>query len=286
MTQNGIRPATNLVSAALGVVALGALTSGAAFATDIVTFTGVGAEWLPGSVTPPAVTNLNFSNNSGSSLNPQIMWGSPAGSGQSGYEFDQAASASTTFNPPPTSPSMNLGTMKNFNEPITGQAITGVTLQITEDVKINSTDIGNENFLFNFTHDETPNGSFGSSCPYGSGLVGIGSPSTNVNFNGCADRETVSVASGTASFMIGGTAYTIEITGFQQGTSITTDWLTAEQQTNTATLIGDVTAVSNLAPAPRIGSGAAAIALLLGGLGFAGFRSRWLRRTSDHLGVA
>jgi hypothetical protein len=264
-------------STVLGAFALGALTAGPAFA-DTVAFTGVGAQW----VNVVGGAGLNYSNNSGTDLNPQVLWGT-GGSSQSGYEFDQTANVgSVAVNPPTTSVPVSLGTMMNFNQPIaSGTAITSAQLDVTEDVSINGGPANALIFKFNFTHDETPNGD--DPCPYGgsnSSLPG-GGPASNgsgVNANGCADRETVSVDSGTATFMIGGTAYTVDFTGFQQGNMTTTDWLTEENATNSAVLMADVTAYSNVvAPAPKIGagSGAAAVVMFLGGLGLAGGWRRW-----------
>jgi hypothetical protein len=286
MMQTGIRPATTLLSAALGAVALGVLGSGAAFAATI-SFSGISATWQ--NVAPPGVQHLGFVGNG--TGDARVNWGTDEGSGQSGYEFQAPGVQPVTAIVPPTpSSDFVLGTFTHHNNPIaatpTPASITGIQLAVQMDVNIDSTDLGNRIFLFDFLHDETPNGSTGDTCPFGSGRVGIGSPSTNVNFSGCADRVRVGVDTATASFLIGTDVYTVNITGFQVSGVTQTQFLTREGADNAADLVADVTLKSLAVPAPKIGSGAAAIVLLVGGLGFAGARRGWLRRAGDHLGAA
>ena len=64
------------------------------------------------------------------------------------------------------------GAVTHVNQPVTGNAITGIDLKITFDITIDTTDIGLHDFIFHFAHDETPNATL--PCPYGPpGLTGV-----------------------------------------------------------------------------------------------------------------
>jgi hypothetical protein len=160
---------------------------------------------------------------------PTIRWGDPATTaGQSGYNFVSAATPLSVVVPPSPSPSFTLGTFTHLNFPVFDPVLSSVQLKLTTDIAVDSNPIGNFTFLFDFTHDETTNNA--SPCPYG------GANNQGVNINGCADRVTLAVNSGTAGFTIGSDTYTIAIESFQVGGSPVTQFLTVENRSNSAEL--------------------------------------------------
>ena len=224
-----LRHGTAALTAALAL----AMPASGAFATTIQ-FNLITATWQ--NATPSAVAT--YSGNG--TAHAKARWGTPAsGNGQSGYNFDAPASQPVTAIVPP-SPSADfvLGTFSHVNEPITGSSITGIQLAVTMDVNIGGTDVGNQTFLFDFTHDETDNNL--NPCPYG------GANGQGINVNGCADRVTVTVDTHTASFLVGGNNYTVNIEGFEVGGVTQSQFLTVEDAVNTANLIADVTLTSQV----------------------------------------
>ena len=101
--------------------------------------------------------------------------------------------------------------------------------------------MGPQSFIFDFSHDETANGL--DPCPYG------GANGQGVNINGCADKVSVAFNQASDSFLIGTDLYTINIVGFLNNGTLVSSFLTAEQQTNTADLIANVT-LRSLVPEP------------------------------------
>ena len=260
---------------AIGVIA--ALAFGGLIATpaaaDTVSFSNIVADWYAG--TPAAA--VTYVNNSPASIFPQAYWGGGStgiNGYDSGYTFSSPSSQPVTTNSIPPSPSAPfvLGTFQHINNPITGSSITGIDLAVTADVLITPTvgvpvNEGALTFTFHFDHDETPNGSYGDACPDG-GHVGSG-----VDVNGCADHVQVSALSSTATFTIGLATYTVNIIGFEQGTTVTSSFWTEENATNTAKLVADVDLTSRVLGTPEPSTWAM---MLVGfaGLGYAGFRSR------------
>jgi hypothetical protein len=245
------RLARTLYAAAALVPAVAVtMTASIAFATTIQ-FSLITATWQ--NAAPPGV--VSYTGNG--TAHADVRWGTPAsGNGQSGYNFDAPASQPVTATVPPSpSPDFVLGTFSHLNEPITGNSITGIQLALTMDVNIGGTDVGNQTFLFDFTHDETDNSL--NPCPYG------GANGQGVNVNGCADRVTVTVDTHTASFLVGGNAYTVNIEGFEIGGVTQSQFLTVEDAINTADLIADVTLTSQVL-VPEPGSPALVGAALLG----------------------
>ncbi len=209
--------------AAAGAFAV--LAAGPAAATTVgVTVTS--ASWLNG--TP--VGNVSYANNG--TTHPSASWGVPANNQnlKSGYDF---VGGSGLVNVPPDSDNFSIGTFTHRNQPInSGTSITSIQLSLTADIVIGGVDQGLFSFLFNFTHDETPNGD--NPCADG-GQNGVG-----VNVNGCADHVTVSYNNTSESFLIDGVEYTILITGFQQGSDFTSSFWTKEQADNQAQLMAKV----------------------------------------------
>jgi hypothetical protein len=238
---------------------------------DTVDISGITGMWIlaaPGGCC--TITNGNPSST--------IFWGVPAtASGQSGYQWTSVAgTVSFTVNPPPNSAPALLGTFKNFNFPIFAPFMTSVQLVISADIVVNGVDQGIHTFTFQFTHDETPNGGppggpFSGTCPYPT----AGSPNgVGVNDMGCADAETISSVSSSQTFLVGGVAYTLDILGFSQdgGATITNQFFTAENQTNTAGIYADVHTATRQVPEP--GSLALFALAMLGVVGVLRHRSK------------
>ncbi len=136
--------------------------------------------------------------------------------------FD-AANSGLNLNviPPGASGIGVLGTFTHENFPITPPTLQSIQLRVYTDIAVNQgagdVPLGNFQFLFDFTHDETPNGGvpggpFTGTCPYSNNADftnGVG-----VNVNGCADRVTVSALNNVTNFTIGTVHYTLTILGF------------------------------------------------------------------------
>jgi hypothetical protein len=247
----------------VAAIALTALMAAPALAAT-VTFDNILANWQNAQpadvvglayVPPPEGTLASFA---------QVLWGEPFGQPlQSAYDFLAATPPPINVDVPP-SPSADfiLGEFTHENNIIlVGQpnsSITSVQLRVTTDIAVDGVDQGNFTFLFDFTHEETPNDL--DPCPYG------GANDQGVNINGCADRVTVTTAQDTANFSVDGTLYTVNIRGFEVGGVFQTAFLTQEEANNEAFLVANVTAVTPV-PEPAslavLGSALAA----LGGLG-------------------
>lgn len=231
-------------------VAAFTLAAGAASAAT-VTFSNLKANWQ----NPVGGANVAITSAIPPGPNASIRWGTTTGQ-QSGYDFAFAADPLSSL----IGPTFTLGTFTHLNFPIADNtAITQVELLITADVAIDATPVGTKNFVFIFEHDETKNDL--NPCPYG-GANGVG-----VNVNGCADRVKTTTSALTESFFVGSTEYTLTLSGFVMGAVQMTEFLTTENQSNSAFIVARVQEVGIAEPASLALLGAGLL-----GLGFAARR--------------
>lgn len=252
---------------AVAALSFASSTALAVPATSTITFDPITASWI--NVNPATVS---VSGNGTQS--PSLRWGTPATwfGGQSGYDFVAASPPVTITIPPSPSADFSLGEFTHINNPIVGTSLTSATLQIDTGITVDSTSIGSRSFLFDFTHNETPNAA--NPCANGEPNGGTG-----VNQNGCADIITVSVSTLTDSFEVGGVDYTLNILGFQATSgpnngSFVAGFETVERATNTAVILSNADATANVVPEP------ATLALLGGGVAGIGWIGRRRRKAA------
>ncbi|WP_181160207.1 THxN family PEP-CTERM protein [Sandaracinobacter neustonicus] len=239
------------------ILAAAAIAVAGPASAAIVTFENITGTWS----NPIGGSNISYSGNG--TDDASIRWGNSTGQGKSGYDFEEISIPGLTVNPPAGSDLATIGLFRHVNQPITGNAISGVTLTFTTDVKLDGTYLDTVNFVYNFKHTETPNDA--RPCQFG-GANGFG-----VNSNGCADRVLVNFNSQSDSFVIDGKHYALDIVGFLVGGDPATAFLTKEKRVNEAYLQGRVVLYSDLVdgvPEP------ATWAMLIAGFGLVGAAAR------------
>jgi hypothetical protein len=174
----------------------------------------------------------------------QILWGVPSNEfdRQSGYTFDGAAPAAFEVD---LDTRFTLGDFTHDNFTIrSGGGIDSAVLSLTLGISIDSEPFG-DLLSFNFFHNETPN-------------TGEGCCNDIVTFDGLSTSDT---------FVVGGTAYTLDLVGFRVDDVLMPEFSTQEGTSNVAQLRGIFTA----AQVPEPGT----LALLsLGLVGLAASRRR------------
>lgn len=172
--------------------------------------------------------NVVTINNAGPTVTAR--WGS-VGS-KSGYNF---TARPTDFDVDMSSgfKLFNLGTFTHENFIIPpGSGITAIQLDLSMGI-VGSTPTKFQQF-FNINHLETPN----SSNPCADG----GTVPNGVNVNGCADQVTFDGPGSSQGFEVNGQQYFLVLSGFSTdgGTTLTSDFWTIENQTNTAELYATI----------------------------------------------
>lgn len=243
---------TGAAAAALGLMA----TTAMAATVHDVTISSVTGEWV--SAGPSNAYDLSIDTDDEST---QVLWGQPKPGGpQSGYVFEGLI-------PPPvaTTPDTDfeLGLFTHLNNPIKtdpgGGKVTGITeADLRIDFVIQIGDMSHAfSQLYTFEHDETKNEGENSAgdCKHGgqNGDAGL-------NSSGCADRVTITQNSDQSeSVVVDGYQYDFEISGFRVDGETLDFFLTEEDTSNEAVLVGSYSV--SAVPLPAAGW------MLLAGIG-------------------
>lgn len=204
---------------------MGALVLGGATTVQAVTITATTPTWT--NIVGGTNTSLNVANGDYT----DARWGDPATGNspnkRSGLGFDPASAPSVTV---PADTIFLLGMLQHYNNPITGAA-TGVDLNLL--TAIAGAAPSSQTFRYSFDIDETTNA---TPCQYPSGK------------NPCADKITFRNLDTTSAFNIGGTDYTLVLSGFSMdgGRTFTDSFISQEGSTNKAGLYGKFTAATSV----------------------------------------
>jgi len=187
-------------------------------------------------------SNGTWSNPTGTASNVngvgtnQISWGRPANQSQSSYVFTGNGGV-TVPNGSIDGSVFDLGIFTHNNFPIYDYDFTGVDLTLDLDIFNDAMSLlVNESFNFTFAHFESPNS---SPCnPSGATI--------------CPDVVTIPTATATELITLFGDTYELELLGFRDGAgSLVTEFITEENQVNTATLLGSLNLVRQV-PEPSV----------------------------------
>jgi hypothetical protein len=161
-----------------------------------------------------------------------IQWGTPAysGTGQSGYEFQAAATPMVDLDPETV---FDLGTFTHHNNPIYGPTLTGATLDVAINLMVDGTS-QQINTSFDFSHLESYNAA--PTCANGA------ANGSGVNANGCGDRVVATQNAGVSeTIIVGNDEYVFVISGFMIGDALMDEFWTMEEAENSAILQGRFT---------------------------------------------
>jgi hypothetical protein len=200
----------------------------------LVSITSLNASWL--NIDPVSIVAVG-----NGTTTATMSWGSGTGSGHSGYGFTTATTPIDNFLPPSPSGAFDLGTWTHFNNPITGTTLSTARLQLAATIFVDGVSQCIKNFLFDFSHNETPNG---GTCE---------ATTPGVNVNGCADIVTIAYSLDSDTFAVGDDVYTLNILAGS------TYFETMEAADNAFVVEGELTLRSSVVPEPS--------ALMLMGLG-------------------
>lgn len=230
-----------------------ALTTGAMFAS--VSANAVTVDLFD--LTPSWQNTVGGAGVSASSGDPaKLQWGT--GGNKSSYSFNTSdgffpwnPDLSFVVPPSPTA-SKSLGTFTHDNQSINaGSSITSTQLKLTTAIKVDGTNLGNFDFVFDIFHNETPNS--GNNC--------------------CADIVTFGNAAQSQVFSYGGVNYTLYLTGFgDSANDLTTTFSSREDRSNSVKLWGYI-GTAPAVPEPSTWM------MMIGGLGLVGVAMR-RRKTS------
>lgn len=234
---------------ALTALAMTVAPLAASAATVDATVTSITAFWEN---TVPASVSVD---NSGPTVTAR--WGNPATpQGQSGYDFTAAI---TPLNAP-VNTNFALGEFVHQNFPVFEDGTVPGTLDLRLEISGELQDAAMTPFsvtsIFSFTHTETPNN---------------GTPCAEGGSQPCPDLvEAILNPGASTSVSVGGVDYFFSITGFMTASGMFDSFLTLEDQSNSATLLGSFTADVNVNAIPLPAAGW----MLLAGLGGLGLMRR------------
>jgi hypothetical protein len=189
-----------------------------------------------------------------------IDWGvpdvPPLPLNRSGYTFTSLVPPAVgTPIPPSPTPWLDLGEFLHRNHPTNPPVLASVELSILLNMDVDGTAV-DRSFVFNFTHEETPND---PPCPYG--------PPAGP----CNDRVTVAGSLTPVTFNVEGVDYTLELRFLDPTGNPVTSFVTAENADNMAILEGRFIRADVIIPEP----GTVSIMLIgLAGLVYGRFRRR------------
>src|SRR5436190_5295505 len=159
-----------------------------------------------------------------------INWGVTSGA-QSGYDFSRTIPGAQVLPPAPT-PFFPLGTFTHRNFPVNDPSLTAVQLDVVLVLNVDGVQTGPLSFTFLFNHVETPNNQ--TPCPYPTPAG-----------EGCTDRVSFVSAPQPTTFKIAGIDYTLSMSFVDGAGSPVGQFITRENLTNTADLVGQFTFAPN-----------------------------------------